>query len=497
MSPNLATIVCLAGIAALFLLAREPKTGTAGTAGTKTRAAGGAISIGLWIPVIWLLLSASRPASEWLAVFGPHTAALPTDGADYYLEGSPVDRNLLICLLVLGIAVLSRRRQQVATLLRRNKLLLAFILYCALSVLWSDYTFVAFKRWIRSLGDLVFVLIVFTELQPTVALRKLLSRAGFVLVPLSVLFIKYYPDLGREYNPWSWVPAYTGVTQNKNELGMLCLIFGLGSVWCLLHLALHRDGTHRFRRMVPYVAIVAMVVWLFWMANSMTSLSCFGMAATVMVAVSFRPVYRRPALLHLLTGGVICVALYALFFSADMVQSLGRDPTLTGRTAIWDAVLSVRGSALVGTGFESFWLGSRLHKVWEMTMPGLQEAHNGYLEVYLNLGWVGVIFLVGLIVTGYRNLIAGFRGDAGKANLRLAFFIAAVIYNFTEAGFRETTLIWIFFLLATFAIPRPAAAQAQPLPEIESSVPWAEFEPEMDPVLAGELDSGLLTAEGI
>ena len=486
MSPNIATLVCITGIAALFLLAREPNT----------REANGGVGLALWIPVIWLLLSASRPASEWLAVFGPHTAALPTDGADYYLEGSPVDRNVLICLLVMGIAVLNRRRRQVATLLRKNKLLLVFFLYCALSVLWSDYTFIAFKRWIRSLGDLVFVLIVFSELQPTLALRKLSSRAGFLLVPLSVLFIKYYPDLGREYNPWSWVPAYTGVTQNKNELGMLCLIFGLGSVWCLLDLALHREAPNRMRRMIPHGVIVAMVIWLFWMANSMTSLSCFGMAGAVLVAVSFRPLYRRTVVVHMLTAGVICVALYALFFSADMVQSLGRDPTLTGRTAIWDAVLSVRGNALVGTGFESFWLGRRLHRVWEMTMPGLQEAHNGYLEFYLNLGWIGVILLLGLIVTGYRNVIAGFRGNAGLANLRLAFFIAAVIYNFTEAGFRETTLIWIFFLLATFAIPRPAAAAVQSRPELEPSLELTEWERQPDPVAAGQLDASFQRAAG-
>ena len=154
----------------------------------------------------------------------------------------------------------------------------------------------------------------------------------------------------------------------------------------------------------------------------MTSLACFILAAAVMVTTSFGVIARRRAIVHMLVAGVICVAFYALFLSSGMVESLGRDPTLTGRTVIWDVVLSVRGNALVGTGFESFWLGKRLHRVWELTMPGLQEAHNGYLELYLNLGWIGVILLGAvLIVTGYRNVIAAFTRGPATANRNLAF----------------------------------------------------------------------------
>ncbi len=475
MSPSVATIICIAGIAALFALDRESNA---------------RVSKALWIPFVWLFLSSSRPASEWLAVFGfKGAAATSTDALDYYLDGSPTDRNVLLGLLAIGIVILIGRRQQVAKLLGKNKLLLLFFFYCAVSVLWSDYTFVAFKRWIKSLGDLVFVLIVFTELEPAAALRRLLLRAGFVLVPLSVLFIKYYGSLGRMYNQWTWLPAYTGVTDNKNELGILCLMFGLGSVWRLLDLIQNRTETHRARRMLPHCVLLAMVFWLFWMANSLTSLACFILAAAVMVTTSFRVIARRPAVVHILVAGVICVAFYALFLSKGMVESLGRDPTLTGRTVIWDVVLSVRGNALVGTGFESFWLGKRLHKVWELTMPGLQEAHNGYLELYLNLGWIGVIFLAGLIINGYRNVIAAFSRDPATANLKLAFFVVAIVYNFTEAGFRETTLVWIFFLVATFAVPRTAASKTQLRPEVKPSSELSEFSVKADPVLAADIAS--------
>jgi len=147
---------------------------------------------------------------------------------------------------------------------------------------------------------------------------------------------------------------------------------------------------------------------------------------------------------------IVCVPLFALFSGSGggIVESLGRDPTITGRTAIWQVVLSVSASPLVGAGFESFWMGGRLQKVWDMTAQGIQEAHNGYLEVYLNLGFIGLGILVAMILTGYKNAIAAVRRDPYTGSLRLAFLLVAVIYSFTEAGFREISLVWFFFLLA-------------------------------------------------
>ena len=111
-------------------------------------------------------------------------------------------------------------------------------------------------------------------------------------------------------------------------------------------------------------------------------------------------------------------------------------------------MLSLHTNPLLGTGFESFWLGSRLETVWNMSVKGIQEAHNGYIELYLNLGWVGLFLLGWLIVTGYRRAIASLRSDPHEGRLRLAYLSAALIFSMTEAGFRMLTPIWFAFLLA-------------------------------------------------
>jgi exopolysaccharide production protein ExoQ len=450
MAPQIALVVFGLGGCVLFWLDYDAEART---------------SKALWVPVMRLWVCGSRPVIAWLAVFGLADRIPTVSSTQQYIDGSAADRNVYTFLLVASVIVLLGRSRRVAELLRSNWPIVLFFAYCAVSILWSDYPFVAFKRWSKGVGDLLMVLIVLTELEPETALKRLLSRTAFILVPLSVLFIKYFPELGREYNPWTWLPMYCGVTETKNELGMLCMIFGLGSLWRLLASYRADPSSQRTRQLIAHGAILTMVFWLFWMANSMTSLACFLLAGSLIAVTSLARQAPTPAMVHLLVAGVVAVSAFVLFSgsSGSVLQTMGRDPTLTGRTGIWDAVLSVSGNPLLGTGYESFWLGDRLERVGELTAPGIQEAHNGYLELYLNLGWVGVSLLAVLIVTGYRNVIVSFYQDTNFAGLRLAFFVVAVIYSFTEAGFRETTLVWIFFLFATTAVLLPTDLKAMNL----------------------------------
>jgi hypothetical protein len=153
----------------------------------------------------------------------------PTEGADQYLEGNPLDRLVYSGLLAVGLLVLVRRRRPVGKLLLANAPVLCFFLYCAVSILWSDYPAVAFKRWHKALGDLVMVLVVLSDRNPSAAVKRLLSRTTYLLIPLSILFIKYYPNFGRVYGRWDWKVSYTGVATNKNTLGAICLLCGLAS----------------------------------------------------------------------------------------------------------------------------------------------------------------------------------------------------------------------------------------------------------------------------
>jgi O-antigen ligase len=395
-------------------------------------------------------LACSRSVSQWLQAGSPLDPSV-----DQYLEGNPLDRAVYTGLLVAGLIVLVGRRKTVWNLLRANGPILLFFGYCAVSLLWSDYPGVAFKRWTKALGDLVMVLIVLSDWRPTAAVKHFLARGAFILIPLSVLFTKYYPALGRSYGRWDWRTYYTGVTTNKNTLGVICLLFGLASVWRFLAACDHRVKG-RTEQLLAHGVILVMVGWLFWKANSMTSLACFLLASCLLLATHFRIVARRPAAVHFMVAAVIGVCLSILFLGlgTGALETIGRNSTLTDRTSIWAMVLGMGTNPLLGTGFESFWLGPRLESMWNAYSWGPGEAHNGYIEIYLNLGWIGVVLLAGVIVTGYQTVLAAFHRKLPTWNLVLAYFVVGVVYNFTEAAFfRMMAPAWILFLLAITRTP--------------------------------------------
>ena len=430
MPASLAALVFAAGIVMLFRLDRERLA---------------RVSPALWIPTLWLLIAGSRMISEW-------QVGAAIESPDQYFEGSPVDRLVLTGLLAAGVAVLLARARESDTFLRLNAPIALFFLFCGVSAIWSDYPGVAFKRWTKSIGDLVMVMVVLTDPDATAAVRRLFARASFLLIPLSVLLVKYFPEWGRGYDPWTWEPYYGGVAIGKNGLGYVCLVFGLASVWRLAGGSRHAEDWTGAR--LAHGVVVLMALWLFWKADSATSLACFLLGAAVILVTSCRGLARTATAPHLMIGSVAFAAFLVLLLGADatLVQAMGRDSTLTGRTELWQQLGRMVVDPLFGAGFESFWLGERLEHLWSIYWWRPRQAHNGYLEVYLTLGLAGLAVLVVAIAWGYGNVAAAFRANRGAAALCLAFFVVALLYNVTEGAFKTMHPVWLAFLFAV-AVP--------------------------------------------
>ena len=207
------------------------------------------------------------------------------------------------------------------------------------------------------------------------------------------------------------------------------------------------------------LALLALTLWLLSRAGSATSNVCLVLGCLVIAAAHSKPVKRHLALLSVLIPVGLCLYLLLQFgFGVEVIESVsqavGRDPTLTDRTLIWSVLIETNTNPLVGTGFESFWLGPRLYRVWER-FPGINEAHNGYLESYLSLGIVGLIILAGFLIASYRNIFRNFTISPSLGSLSLAMWVIIVFYNVTESAFlKGSSLLWIIFLLGAVAVPR-------------------------------------------
>jgi exopolysaccharide production protein ExoQ len=430
----LAFLICSAGVAGLFYLDRDKSVRN---------------SKALWLPVIWIGIAGSRPVTTWFGTGGGSEVGLAST-----LDGSPMDAAIYAALVAVGVIVLLRwdRKKRTSAFLAANGLLIAYFLYCLISVTWSPIHGPAFKRWIKAIGDLVMVFVIVTDGQPVAALRRLYSRVGFILFPFSIFLIRY-TDMGRGYTP-DGAPENTGVTTNKNSLGLIVFLVSLGALWNARSLLLDKKAPHRTQRLVAQSTLLTFGIVLLQMAHSATAVACFILGAGFMLLTTRRALRNRPGRVYALCLAIVLGGGLAMFFGGGSVVSnaLGRGNGLSGRTDIWKASISAADDPLFGTGFESFWntniekVAAKLPGYWEI--HNLVSAHNGYIEVYLDLGLVGVCLIALIILNGYRRGSKAFQRQPEIGGLILAYIVTATFYSLTEAGFRVLTPMWIFLLLA-------------------------------------------------
>jgi O-antigen ligase len=121
-------------------------------------------------------------------------------------------------------------------------------------------------------------------------------------------------------------------------------------------------------------------------------------------------------------------------------------------------------SRLLGAGYESFWSGERLVRVWVklgVTEGGIIQAHNGYIETYLNLGMVGLVLLVARIGGGLLKAMRQLNTEYVQAVLCIAYILTAVLYNYTEAAFKPMNNVFVLLLLSIMWVPSRPSGKAR------------------------------------
>jgi exopolysaccharide production protein ExoQ len=418
------------------------------------------MSRALWLPLIWYFLTASRLISQWMSVIG-----LPV-GETSVEDGSPIDSVALLALILSGLYVLSKRHVQLSEFRRQNGWLMVFLVFCLISVVWSDFPFIAFKRWFKVLGHPIMALIILTEPDPLEAVRRVLIRTGYLYIPLSLLLAKYFPQFGRGYSNWTGQEVLQGASMGKNQLGLACMIIGIVFFWNLFQALQMKDRRRKLNEILTSACFLVMTGWLLKKSDSATSLAT-AVLGVIAVLVSGLPFVSKKRIGTYLIVGLIAFAAADSMFGiyGTIVHSLGRNLTLTDRTNIWTTVLKIDTNPVLGVGFESFWLGDRLDQFYSMLPEerGIGEAHNGYLEIYLDLGIVGVAILGILLFKIFRAINRNMLGRFQFGRLRLALFISILVYNFTEAAFVGDHFVYAIFFLIAIEYNRAPRAPARRL----------------------------------
>jgi O-antigen ligase len=308
------------------------------------------------------------------------------------------------------------------------------------------------------------VLVLFTEPDPEEAIIRSIKRCAYVIFPVSILWIKYYTALGRKFDEWGAMTS-VGIAGGKNELGAVCLFMGAFLLWRWLRI--RRADKTRARRDELWLLtfLLSTIAYALWKAHSGTSTICFLLAVGVIFGLELRAVDKRIIGYYLAMLCVAAIAAQLLFDVYGKVVDLsGHESTIEGRGRLWEVLLQTDHDPVLGVGYESYWLGERLQRIWDM--PEFRwhptQAHNGYIETYINLGAVGLIMLVGVILAAFRKCLEELRRDFEWGRIMLACLIAIVAHNWTEAGFKALDTVFFFFFLVSLRYPWKSIVMTPP-----------------------------------
>jgi exopolysaccharide production protein ExoQ len=295
-----------------------------------------------------------------------------------------------IPVLCVGIALLSRKSSFVLHLSP------PLLLYCAfglLSAAWSEDPYVSLKFAIRISLYIIAIAALCEVLQLETVCRVLMKMFAFVIlasVAMALVIPSYGTHQATDVAASVFAGSWRGVFPHKNELGAIAsnstiafLFFG------------------RFGPSLPglrFLCLVASLACLIF-AGSAGAVASLLIVLTLYFAMFVT--WRWPLAFTLLFVFAVAAALAGALLATDVdsFALLGRDPTLTGRTSIWDVVIPmIADSPLLGHGYyagTSALAGPRLKELFGLA---ISDAHNGYLSLLLETGIVGLsLYLCALV----------------------------------------------------------------------------------------------------
>ena len=336
------------------------------------------------------------------------------------------------------LQVLSRPRQ-IFWVAMRNPFVIGVAAVAALSAIWSDDPQTSFR--------LSFAFCMWTLFGCYLAARytakQLLFHLGvaFGIVALASLATGVLaPGYGLEsgYNAGAW----RGVFTTKNVLGEMMLLAAVvfGSL---------ARGAVRFR----VLAVLGLILAIAMIALAKATAALLILAVlviTIPIVLTFR---RNNAIAALILCCLLALSAAAsvLLVERDLVLSvLGKDATMTGRTILWRQVVShISDRPLLGHGYGAFWEATSAASERVRTAVGWDtpHSHNGLLDVWLDLGLIGVLSLLAGFALALGRAWTGLRARVGMDGVwAMTFLVMVFLGNITESSIFQSYLIWAIFV---------------------------------------------------
>lgn len=341
--------------------------------------------------------------------------------------------------------------------------LFILIVFCLTSTLWSVEPFTAFRRAVALCLTYGYCLFLVSKYE----IDELLYVSFLVCIYITVLgcIAVAIPGWGIDNLNSTYSTAIRGFAGHKNDFGRYVAI-GILVLWYLFRS--NKIATKLF------VAIVCFFTMLLFLSEARTPLAVlilvilFTFLSQMYVTGKFKQgsnkIYSFKFRMLIFAIVIPIILVLIGYMMSYILEVLGKDMTLTGRTYIWQYALDFgEQHKWFGAGYRTFWVdGWGTYTFWG-THSTISNGHNGFIDVWLELGYVGFAIYLFFILSYFKFSMLPIKNSVGMANSQVFSFslmIFYLCYSITEQmTLEQSELLWMLLMIFYMAIRKITPTQ--------------------------------------
>ena len=343
---------------------------------------------------------------------------------------------------VSGLFILLKTRN-IAGVIGINKMLLLFIIYVSFSFLWSSAPLVSLKKIAGIIGPALFSYYLLCRFNQVDLLRLVSHALGLVAIGCLLAGV-LYPQWGIMHQTSPELSgSWCGIFIHKNTLGQVML------AGAIVNLSLWKR-THNYLNLFFLLLSIILIL----LSRSSTCIIMVVIALAISGAQPFINLSTKAKIAFLLFFFfVTSLVIFSFNHYENLIQaSFGKDLTFSGRSQIWDMVFpEIYAKPILGHGYGAFWFGNLEGAIKINAAMGvmIDTAHNGYLDILLDLGYIGLLLFFSFYLNFFFSYVKNFFLYKKKEYFfGFTFLFIQLIYNFFENSFIQPNhLYWILLIV--------------------------------------------------
>lgn len=351
------------------------------------------------------------------------------------------------CIYSITFCLIALRWKKFIFALTRGDLCFILAALALSSVLWSNEPAITFRRSFAMFGTTLFGVYFATRYSLKEQLQLLAQALGIAAMS-SLLYTLAFPGSGTMAG---FMGAWRGVFVQKNVLGIVMVL----STLVFLILA----SSSRKHRVLLWSGVSLSVALVLLSASKNALVLSLILLALFPLYRALRWNFSRMLLLYIAIV-IVFGSLGIWIFSnwEAVLGALGKDATLTGRTAIWSAVMDkIQERPWLGYGYSGFWQGihgENSSHVWYVAHWDAPYSHNGFLDLLLDLGLLGlIIYLVGFAIACIQAVTLVCQTKSANSFWPLIFLTFAFLSNFSDSTIlKQNSIFWVLYVATTVSL---------------------------------------------